>query len=916
MSDELAFDYERFRFIELRGDGSKLPAKSWGGYDQDFETAEHVYTHDEVEMFPMENWGIVDVADPPHGSFALLIFDLDVHKAPDDFDIDRISVPSNTLVVKSQNGGLHVYIIVSGCRRGDLNESDFEVAADIPFDIDIRGSAVSHHVVAPSDIPGVGGDYRVASGGNNSITTVYEPADALAGFSIDGEPLLRFNPDSPGVDYQFDVPTEPPEEMPTCYHSGLELRKAAPDDHPNTHKVNMLTAACGLAAGYDPETVAAHFCGEWAPRDGDVDLSDKETTEYQVNQIDRGGYKPPSEQTLRDYGILGDGQHCDDDCPIAYHGPFEREQPTLDIVDAVDSERDSAAEAAAVAGDADPPGAETDGGAVANSATSTTPRMLDARVRAIIREFNDDHMQAKTARHRIAQELCHEFHFVYPEAEVRGWRETLYVFDDEDGIYEPRGEAHIESVLERVAGDFCTNRVTNEIVSKVSRMTSERGEMFETDPHRLVVGNGILDLHTGELDAYTATEYHRTKIDVDWNPDAGEPDAIDEFLHDIVKPSDVPTLYRLIAHTLYKEYIAEKAAMLIGGGQNGKSVFLDFIEEFLGEWNVSHRALQDFEKQFTANQLEGKLANIHPDMGDRGVKDMSTFKKLTGRDRFTADVKYESPITFRNYATLVFAANEMPVFGEDNHAVWRRWVYVDFPHTFDARDPDAKDPEPKADIMRRLTADRQLEALLVRCQKEIQRWHETDEQFFADAMPPEEVRDKMKKAAEPIYAFASTCLEAGESDEDYVPKSVVRAAYRAYADAEDLPRIPDNQFGDRLLDLRDYAIESTQRRVDGKRMHVYAGIRLSSRGRQLVGLDEADGGQATVGDGKYGQSKPVVMDRLREMVEQNDNEPVPKAGVVWGCTSDIHKRNAEDALDLLIQDGRVIEVGDGVMPKD
>jgi hypothetical protein len=312
-----AFDFERLRYIQLRGDGSKLPAKAWGGYDQDFDEAAHVHDHGDVQLHPADNWGVVDVEDPDHGSFALLIFDVDVHKAPEDFDPDRLQVPGDTLVTRSQNGGFHVYFVLNGYERGDLQESDFQMTADPGFDVDIRGSVVSHHVVAPNDIPGVGGDYEVVN--DTEISAVLEPSDAAGRITLDGEPLLQFDPDGGVGDYDFDVPGEPPAEMPTCYHAGLELRKAAPDDHPNTHKVNVLTAACGLAAGYGPEEVASHFCGEWAPTDGDVDVSDKETTEYQVQHIADGEYHPPAESTLRDYGILDEGEHCEG-CPIEYHG--------------------------------------------------------------------------------------------------------------------------------------------------------------------------------------------------------------------------------------------------------------------------------------------------------------------------------------------------------------------------------------------------------------------------------------------------------------------------------------------------------------------------------------------------------------------------------------------------------------------
>jgi len=571
-----------------------------------------------------------------------------------------------------------------------------------------------------------------------------------------------------------------------------------------------------------------------------------------------------------------------------------------------------------------PASQQTDGGtATASAGADDSPTQSPfERFKTEVREAiaaveEDDEMTQRTARHRIARAFAKRYNFVYPEQEVRGWRSILYVYDDEAGVYEPRGESFVNKYLERAAGDYVTNQVSNEIVGKLKRMSIERGPAFERDPHRIVVANGVLNLHTGELDPYSPAEYHRQKLDVAWNPDAGEPTAIDAFLNDIVEPGDVPTLYRLIAHTIYKEYIGEKAAILIGGGQNGKSVFLDLVEEFLGPYNVTHRELQDFDEDgFAANNLEGKLANLATEIGEQQLNDTTTFKKLTGRDTMDAPVKFEKPLTFENYATLMFATNEMPVFGQDNHAIWRRWVYVDFPYTFDATDPTAKEPEPKEVLMRRMTDDAQLEALLVRCQQEIQRWHEApDENYFADAMPPDEVRDKMKKAAEPVYNFASTCLDVGDQEDTYVLKSDVRAAYRAYADEEDLPTVPENSFGERLVGLRDFPIEPAQRRVDGQRARVYNGVELSSRGRQVLGLDDnTDDAQAGVDD--IEQATAIVLNELQTMVEQNDNQPVPRDGLVWRCAGDIGKATAERAVDKLADTGRVLDGSDGVLPTE
>jgi len=673
----------------------------------------------------------------------------------------------------------------------------------------------------------------------------------------------------------------------------------------------VLTALTGLAAGYSVDEVVDHFVNEYAPVDGGVNVCDVDKTRYQVKHLaqnlDRGRYSPPAVSTLREWGILEEGETCEVVAGFHDHGRAE-----LDVLRDDNDDRDVAAEAAAVAGP-DPDAAdkethaETDGGAAATSASNSSGHGFEDEVVEAIRNAEDEVIEHKTARHRIARAFDRYHSFVYPEEEVRGWRSTLYVYNEDEGVYEPRGENFVESTLERVAGDYVTNTVSNEVIGKLERMSIARGDRFRVDPHRLVVANGILDLHTGDLDPWTPAEYHRTKLDVAWNPDVGDPEIIDDFFHDIVESQNVDTLYRLIAHALYKEYAAEKAAMLVGGGQNGKSVFLSFVERFLGDWNVSHRALQEFsDNDFAANALEGKLANIHPDMGDEGVTDMSTFKKLTGRDTMMANVKYESPITFENYATMMFAANEMPVFSEDNHAVWRRWVYINFPYTFDETNPEAKEPTPKRVLMRRLTQDDQLEALLVRCQQEIAEWYDGRE-WFPDAMRPDQVRKQMKKAAEPVFNFATTCLQPVDDDDTWIEKDLVRQAYREYATQEGLPKLGQEQFGERLLNLSDYSIETARPRADnGTRPTVYKRIQWTKRGRQVLGLDEPEHeDQTTVGD--VDSTKKDVLQIVKDLVNEADNEPVAEEMVVGRAMSEMTMSTARNALENLKAQGDVYE---------
>lgn len=558
------------------------------------------------------------------------------------------------------------------------------------------------------------------------------------------------------------------------------------------------------------------------------------------------------------------------------------------------------------------PDTESDGGAAAANATEpagASPAPAAERVQAAVREANNDVISNKQARQNIARAFDDGFHFLYPEEGVQNWPSGLYVYTPDEGIYEPRGEAVITRELDRLAGAFATNAAVREIVEKIKRRNMVRGDLDEP-PGKLVVENGILDLADGTLTEHTPDKYHRTKISVRWDPAAGEPDAIDTFLHEVVNDDDVATLYRLIASCLWKDTIADKAGMLIGSGQNGKSVFLDLVKEFLdGRHNVASKELHELtDYKFARKELIGKLANLATEVGDRKISHTTYFKKLTSGDPDQAPDYHTDPIPFRNHATMLFATNEMPRFGEDNHAIWRRWVYVEFPHTFDRRDPEAKDPEPEQVLKDRLFDDDEFAALLLRCQQELARWQD-GEPLFIDAMDPDAVREKMKAAAEPVFSFAQACLERGDLDEDSVAKSTVRAAYQEYADHEDLPRIPRNEFGERLLALRDYRIEDG-RSNNNKR--VYRGVRLSPIGRQMAGLDEPDDDQQQVDD--VTDTRKIVRDQLRAMADNGEGEPVPRSAVVWAVRDKVTNSEAEHAIDRLVTAGELVERDNGLLP--
>lgn len=332
MSD-LELPYADLWYIKLINESDKNPLETWGGYSQDFEAAENVYSYEQVRESKQEYWGVVGITGEDR---YLLIFDLDVHKAPEGFDLDSVSVPTDTAIVRSQSGGLHAYFIVED-PDGPGKESDFAMRYELGWDIDIRGSYVKHHVVAPADIPGISGRYKLAND-ERPLTchNAGDPGEQIRYLGDPeseqdyGEPLLKHAPASGfGGSIAIGRDVEAPAEMPICYHRGLQIRAENPDDpNVNTHKVNTLTALCGLAAGYDIETMVTHFCEEFPPGANADEIETKYQLKTMARKMDCESLAPPSIGTLREYGILEDSETCD--CDIPYHGGSGG--PMLDIV--------------------------------------------------------------------------------------------------------------------------------------------------------------------------------------------------------------------------------------------------------------------------------------------------------------------------------------------------------------------------------------------------------------------------------------------------------------------------------------------------------------------------------------------------------------------------------------------------------
>jgi P4 family phage/plasmid primase-like protien len=283
------------------------------------------------------------------------------------------------------------------------------------------------------------------------------------------------------------------------------------------------------------------------------------------------------------------------------------------------------------------------------------------------------------------------------------------------------------------------------------------------------------------------------------------------------------TLEELISYTTIAfRYPFNKAFMLLGSGSNGKSTFIRMLKDILGRHNVTSVPLEAFtslDYRFLWSGLVGKLANVFADIPTTPLKYTGVFKILTGEDCINFDRKGKEPIQcYTNYAKLVFSANELPKTGDTSRAFFRRWVLIDFRHTF-PDDPTWYDRNIRPEL-RDIALTIGLEAMREVLERKA---------FTGEA----DIRERWLEESDQVYRFIKELERLGLAKRDpngRVPAKDLYMVYSRWARIEGVEVLAQARL---TSELEKYGIM--------KRDIYYTGIRLLERPDVIVAKLEGEG---------------------------------------------------------------------------
>ena len=424
----------------------------------------------------------------------------------------------------------------------------------------------------------------------------------------------------------------------------------------------------------------------------------------------------------------------------------------------------------------------------------------------ILSKLRDPRTAISEKRGMLVEEILYRYHI----ATIEETDEMLWC---SQGVYIPGAEQKIQAELQTLAQFDLDNHTRSEVMRTIRSMTYKPREEFDKDANILNLKNCLLNVETGEFSEHSWEYLSRVQLPVYYDKTATCPNIL-RFLRSALGPDEFKVVIRMVGYLLICSSKYEKAFMNTGIGANGKSTWLKTLKAFLGADNISNVSLQEIVSgRFAAASLDGKLANIFPDLKAERLADTGIFKALVSGDRVHVQKKHQNGYSMENYAKLIFSANSLPETSDDSHAFYRRWCIISWNHVFEGEEKDEN-------LLAKLTTEEELSGLLNVALVGLKRLRA--EHGFEDT-DREEIRKQYQNGASKINDFIE---ERCTLDSDLqTPTFAIHEDYDRYCKASGANFYDITDFGKKLKVL---GIERKRKRKSGDREYVYSGIGLKS----------------------------------------------------------------------------------------
>ena len=252
----------------------------------------------------------------------------------------------------------------------------------------------------------------------------------------------------------------------------------------------------------------------------------------------------------------------------------------------------------------------------------------------------------------------------------------------------------VQSVCEQIGAPANAGRV-NGTEAMAHSVYYQDVEWDATNPRAICVQNGVLVYEAGkwELTPYEAEDYRRVSLPIEYNPQAKCP-RFTQFVQEVFAGAEdakerTLALVEMMGLTLTASTEFEKAALLVGSGQNGKSVTLRLLADMVGQY-ASGINPAELDNHFQRASLDGKLANIVTELPEGTTLPDGAIKAIISGEACTVEHKHRDPFVMTPICKIWIGSNHMPGTRDFSPALFRRFTILKFPNEFPEEQRDTR----------------------------------------------------------------------------------------------------------------------------------------------------------------------------------------------------------------------------------
>ena len=294
-------------------------------------------------------------------------------------------------------------------------------------------------------------------------------------------------------------------------------------------------------------------------------------------------------------------------------------------------------------------------------------RLDDKELASVIDSVNKQEINANGKYNGDPKDMISFAEFICKELDIKIYNYNLYF---KDGLHYSKDRIKLNKAINKHL------RLRRSQMTELEAQLYIYAELVESkQKFKVKLRNGVIEEdNIVDYDCGFTPFY----LDVTYDSEAYD-ENVDNFIDFICcGRKDMRTVIEeILGHMLLVDKFPHKIFFLTGSGANGKSTFVEMLTKFAGDLS-SHIDIANFDDGTSLTSLVGKIVNVADDVDAIYLEKSKNLKTMASGNTVGARAIYSQPITLKNTATLIFTANEPPVFKDKSDGIGRRLLIIPF----------------------------------------------------------------------------------------------------------------------------------------------------------------------------------------------------------------------------------------------